>query len=62
MDADDPRPADPLRLVEGQDLDALSPAECDARVERLAAEIARTGRRKVVAVAHRSGAEGLFRT
>lgn len=61
MEADDPRPADPLRLVEAQDLDALSPAECDMRVERLTAEIARTERRRAVAVAHRSGAEGLFK-
>lgn len=61
MDADHPRPTDPLRLVEGQDLDALSPAECDARVERLRTEIARTERRRAVAVAHRSGAEGLFK-
>lgn len=62
MDADEPRATDPLRLLEQQDLDALSPAECDERMERLRTEVARTERRKAAAVAHRSGAEGLFRT
>ena len=62
MDADEPRATDPLRLLEGQDLDALSPAECEARTERLRTEIARTERRRAAALAHRSGAEGLFRS
>ena len=61
MDADEPRPSEPLRLMEAEDLDALSPAECDARIVRLRAEIARTERRGAAALAHRSGAEGLFR-
>lgn len=62
MDADEPRTTDPLAQLERQDLDTLSPAECDARMERLRTEIARTDRRRAVAVAHRSGAEGLFRS
>ena len=61
MDADPPRPSDPLRLLEGEDLDALSPADCDARIVRLRAEIARVERRRAIATAHRSSAEGLFR-
>ena len=62
MDADEPRASDPLRLLEQQDLDALSPAECDARMERLRTEIARTEDRRMAATAHRSDAEGLFRS
>ena len=61
MDADDPRPTDPLRTVEDQDLDTLSPAECDARVARLRREIDRTERRRAVASARRTDADDLFR-
>ena len=61
MDADEPRPSEPLRALEREDLDALSAAECDARIERLRAEIARTERRMTVASAHRSSADELFR-
>lgn len=61
MDVDEPRPSEPLRALELEDLDALSPAECDARVERLRLEIARTDRRRAVASAHRSTADELFR-
>lgn len=61
MEPDDPRPDDPLRAVEATDLDTLSPAECDARIARLEAEIERTERRRGVATAHRSSADELFR-
>ena len=61
MDADEPRPDDPLRTVESTDLDTLSAAECDARIVRLRAEIERTERRRGVAAAHRSSAHDLFR-
>ncbi len=61
MDADEPRPSEPLRLLEAEDLDALSPADCDQRIVRLRTEIARTERRRAVASAHRSSADELFR-
>ena len=61
MDADDPRPLNPLAAVEREDLDTLSATECDERIVRLRAEIARTERRRAVASAHRSSAADLFR-
>lgn len=57
-----PRPGDPMVAVARQDLDPLSVAELDARVEALEAEIARTKARRDKAVNHRASADSLFKS
>ncbi|RVT39877.1 DUF1192 domain-containing protein [Sphingobium algorifonticola] len=64
MDIDEnlPRKADDiLAALTRQDLDPLSVADLDARMETLRAEIARTQQRRDYAVAHMASAEALFR-
>lgn len=57
-----PRPGDPLVAVARQDLDPLSVAELDARVDALEAEIVRTKARRDKAVNHRASADSLFKS
>jgi uncharacterized small protein (DUF1192 family) len=61
MDADEPRPADPLVLLRRQDLDPLSVAELEDRIAALEAEIARTRGKLAGATAFKSAADALFR-
>ena len=62
MDDDSPqRRADLLRDLARQDLDPLSVAELEARIEALEAEIARTRTKIERAVNHRASADALFR-
>ena len=64
MDLDDSpsRPDDVLTQLVRQDLDPLAVAELEARIAVLEGEIARTRIRIDRTVAHRAGAEALFRT
>ena len=64
MDLDDApsRPDDVLTQLVRQDLDPLAVAELEARIAVLEGEIARTRIRIDRAVAHRAGAEALFKT
>lgn len=55
------RADDPLRLLALQDLDPLSVAELDARIQALEAEIERTRSKRQSAAAFRSAADSLFR-
>lgn len=57
-----PRPGDPMVAVARQDLDPLSVAELDARVEALEAEIMRTKAKRETAVNHRASAHSLFKS
>lgn len=63
MDADDlsARPADPLTLLARQDLDPLSVAELDARIDALKAEIARCEARLNRATDFRATADSIFK-
>ena len=64
MDIDDLEPRkrdDALAALMRQDLDPLSVAELDERVERLEAEIARTKAKRDAASKFRSAADDLFR-
>ncbi len=60
-DFDTAKPRGALADLIAEDLDALSAAECDARIAVLTAEIARTEARRSVANAHRSHADQLFK-
>ncbi len=64
MESDDNLPLrqnDPLTLLVRQDLDPLSIAELDARIDALKAEIARCETKINAASTHRSVADALFR-
>lgn len=64
MDPDDTLPVrslDPLSQLLRQDLDPLSVAELEARIEALEAEISRCRGKVERAVNHRATADGLFR-
>lgn len=66
MDIDEaglsPQPGDPLSQLATQDLDRFGPAELEARIVALEAEIARTRLRIAAADTHRSAAEALFKS
>lgn len=55
------RRQDPLDLVRGQDLDPLSVAELEARIDGLHAEIERTRAKLRTAGSVKSAADALFR-
>ena len=55
------RPGDLLKLLAREDLDPLSVAELDERIEVLTAEIERARAKKERAVNHKASAEALFR-
>lgn len=62
MDDDLPRPKDDvLRALTTQDLDRLSVAELDQRIDVLAAEVVRTRAKRDDAARLRSAADSLFR-
>lgn len=64
MDADElfaKRPEDPLTAVCKEDLDPLSVAELEARIDALEGEIARVRRKLDGAVSHRQAAEEIFK-
>ena len=64
MDEDDfftSRPQDPLTQVAKQDLDPLSIAELNERIEILRQEISRVESHMAAASAHRSAADELFK-
>jgi uncharacterized small protein (DUF1192 family) len=64
MDLDDlfaKRPNDPLVQLTRQDLDPLSIAELDERIQILRAEIDRIEQKKQHAVNHKLSAEALFK-
>ena len=64
MDLDDlfpSKPDDPLVALGKQDLDPLSIAELEERIEALKAEIARVEAHMQAAETHRSAAEELFK-
>lgn len=63
MDADEPlrRKDDLLARLSGQDLDAHSVDELEARIAVLEAEIIRTRTKIERAVQHRASADALFR-
>jgi uncharacterized small protein (DUF1192 family) len=54
-------PGDPLAQLVRQDLDPLSVAELEARIEVLEAEIARVRTRLAGAVNHRASADAIFK-
>ena len=56
------QPGDPLSELGKQDLDPVSLAELDARIEALKAEIARVEAHIARVRTHRSEAEELFKT
>ena len=56
------RPGDPLTELAKQDLDPLSLAELDERIEAIKAEIARVEAHIERVRTHRSEAEELFKT
>jgi len=60
MDADEPRPGDPLALLVRQDLDPLSVAELDTRIAALEAEIARVRSHAARSINHRALADAIF--
>lgn len=65
MDFDDAsprsRPGDLLAQLAREDLDPLSVAELDARIDALAAEIERTRAKRSAAINHKASAEALFK-
>jgi uncharacterized small protein (DUF1192 family) len=61
MDADEPRPADPLALLAKQDLDPLSVADLEERIARLEAEVERSRARLAGATRFKASADALFR-
>ncbi len=65
MDFDDAspraRPGDIIAQLVREDLDRLSVAELDERIEMLTAEIERVRAKKLSAVNHKASAEALFK-
>lgn len=55
------RPDDPLTALLREDLDRLSVAELEARVQALEGEIARTRKKIESAVNHRASADAIFK-